>query len=92
MGFIFSVGGDSIFRPGVNNDERLMHLRRAKSEYCFVIIVLTAAVKILEYRYLQVENRDRETFVDIWNHWINVEKPYWEKCADCFIETSELEI
>jgi hypothetical protein len=88
--FIFSVGGDSIFRSNANNDERLTHLLQARRKYGFVVVVLTAERAILEHRFLKISTRNNEEFLGIWRNWNNIEKPYWERCADCIIETSKL--
>ena len=87
---IFSVGGSSIFLAGADNDEHLEQLLRVKGKYGFVVVILYAQKAILEHRYLQVSVRNKEGFLDIWNNWNNVEKLYWEKCADFIVETSEL--
>jgi hypothetical protein len=89
-GFIFAVGGDSIFKSSVDIDERLLQLRQAKKKYGFHIILFTAEEKILEHRYLQVGARGPESFTDVWNNWITIERPAWEKCADYIIETSKM--
>jgi shikimate kinase len=88
--FIFAAGGDSIFRVGADNDARLLQLSQVKENYAFVVVVLIAEETILEQRYLQVGTRDKENFSNIWNNWINVEQPYWEKCADYIVDTSDL--
>ena len=78
----------SIFRASADNPDRLMQLKQAKEKYAFVVILLTVEKKILEHRYLKVGERNTEDFSSVWNNWINVEKPAWEKCADCIVETS----
>ncbi len=88
--FVFAVGGDSLFRVGADNDERLAELVRVKAKYKLVVLVLLADRNILECRYLQVAGRTKNSFPGIWLNWENTEKSYWEKCADCMVDTSSL--
>ena len=88
--FVFAIGGDSIFRPSADNNDRLVQLLHAKEKYGFIVSVLTAEKNILKHRFLQIKGRKEHEFPEIWENWKNVEEPNWEKCADCFVETSEL--
>jgi hypothetical protein len=88
--FVFAIGGDSIFRPSADNNDRLVQLLHARDKYGLIVSVLTAERTILKHRFLQTKDRKEGEFLEIWENWKNVEEPNWRRCADCFVETSEL--
>ena len=88
--FIFAPGGDSIFRPGADNLDRLAQINQVKDEFGLITVVLTAEEEKLRRRFLLTESRKPDGFDAIWENWQNIELPHWALCADCFIDTSDL--
>jgi hypothetical protein len=90
--FIFALGGDSIFRPGAENLNRLDQVYAVKDRFGLIVVVLTAEEGELKRRFLLTKSRNPEEFKVIWNNWLNIELPFWMCCGDYFIDTSDLEL
>lgn len=90
--FIFALGGDSIFRPGAENLNRLDQVNAVKEGFGLIVVVLTAEEGKLKRRFVLTKSRNPEEFKVIWNNWLNIELPYWMCCGDYFIDTSGLEL
>jgi len=88
--FLLDIGGDTVFRPNVDNDERLEQIFWLKNTYSMQIVVLTARREILAFRFIATKNRCTLEFDDIWNNWVNYAQPNWDRCGDIFIDTSSI--
>ncbi len=87
-GFVLDIGGDSIFREGKDNQERLAQVLWLKSTYHAKVIVLFAENKEARQRFITTKNREVGEFPEIWKAWKEIEKPYWLRCSDRFIDTT----
>lgn len=89
-GFIIDMGGENVFRHGVDNDNRLRQILDLKEDLQVKVIVLFSNQQILYKRFCSSKNRKKEEFLSIWNNWIELIFPYWKICGDRFIDTSYL--
>ena len=96
-GFVLDIGGDSVFRLGVDNKDRLNQIIDLKKTYSGRLVVLTANRNVLLERYINTKSKgignslqNEMYFQSLWSNWLNVEKRLWEKCADFFIDTTSL--
>ena len=90
--FILDIGGDTVFRKNVDNDERLAQVIWLKDTYTTSIIVLTAKNEVLRGRFVSTKKRSEDEFDEIWKNWTDVAEPHWNKCGDIFIDTSYLTV
>ena len=90
--FILDIGGDSIFRSGVDNEDRLRQVQQAKVKYGMAVVVLKAEKDVLLARFTSSKNRTAGEFADVWYNWRSIEEPYWDRCADCIIDTTSLRL
>ena len=88
--FILDIGGDSVFRHNVNNDDRLEQILWLKKTYSTHIVILTAIKNILIQRFISTKSRKIIEFDRVWTDWLTVVKPNWQRCADLIIDTSFL--
>ena len=91
--FILAMGGDTVFNKCANNDERLEQVLCAKKTYALQIVVLTARKDILEKRFVASRNEftlELSDFGRDWEEWLDIAEPYWRKCSDIVIDTSDL--
>lgn len=91
-GFVLDFGGDNVFRPNADNDERLLQMKRAKIKYGFEIVVLMADEEVAFKRFMSCKERTPDSFPYVWEGWILVGEPYWLKCADYIFDTTNLVI
>jgi hypothetical protein len=90
IGFVLDIGGDTVFRPRADNDDRLMQILWLKKTYSAQIVVLTARKDILFERFIASKNRNASEFDETWMDWVTVGKPYWQRCVDLLVDTSLL--
>ncbi len=93
--FIMDLGGDSIFRPHADNENRLEQIYWLKKAYSCRLIVLVAQEDTLRHRFLCSKGRDNgknDNFDDLWVNWLIIAEPYWQKCLDLLIDTSSLTV
>ena len=90
--YILDMGGDTVFRKTADNNERLEQVLWVKKTYTPHIIVLTAIKDILLTRYTSAKVRIINEFDDIWENWLCIAEPYWQKCWDIVIDTSFLTV
>lgn len=88
--FVLDLGGDSVFRKGKDNEERLEQVFWLKRTYEAQVVVLTSQKDVLSWRFLSTKNRAIDEFDEIWQAWILVEEPCWQRCADRFVDTTNL--
>jgi shikimate kinase len=89
-GFILDLGGDTIFRRNVDNEDRLQQMIWLKQTYHALIVVLTADKTELLTRFLSTKNRSPADFTDPWLDWHEIAEAYWQRCADSLIDTTNL--
>jgi hypothetical protein len=90
--FIFDIGGDTLFRPSVDNNERLKQILWLKKTYSAQIVLLTGQKDILLKRFISIETRSENDFEELWKNWLDISEPCWRLCGDIFIDTSFLSI
>lgn len=88
QGFALDVGGDSIFREGKDNQERVNQVLWLKHNFDAKVIVLFAKKSVVSQRFLSTKNRGASEFNPVWQAWNKIEKPHWQRCADKFIDIS----
>lgn len=89
-GFVLDFGGDSVFREGTDNDDRVEQVMWLKRSYSAQVVVLTSQQDILRKRFLATKNRTEDEFERIWTSWSLIEEPCWRLCADRIIDTTSL--
>lgn len=89
-GYILDIGGDTVFRANINNDERLEQVFWLKKAYSPKIIILSSKKDVLLKRFIATKNRGENEFNEVWRNWSSVIEPYWRRCGDEFIDTSSL--
>lgn len=85
--FVIDIGGDSIFRNGVDNEDRLSQVISFKKKHNIQVVLLNADDKDLKKRFLSTKDRDQSEFKEVWKNW-KISKHYWRKCSNHCIETS----
>jgi RNase adaptor protein for sRNA GlmZ degradation len=90
--FVLDIGGDTIFRPRANNEERLKQVFWLKTTYLTQIVILTATHDILLKRFTTCKNRKEIEFDKVWEEWLTIGKQYWYRCADFLIDTTYLTV
>ncbi|MCB0213067.1 MAG: AAA family ATPase [Anaerolineae bacterium] len=88
--FVLDLGGDSVFRKSKDNEERLEQVFWLKRTYQAKIVVLTSQKDNLRRRFLSAKNRATNEFDEMWQTWIMVEEPHWQRCTDQFLDTTNL--
>ncbi|MEK7325533.1 MAG: hypothetical protein AAB217_09795, partial [Chloroflexota bacterium] len=88
--FVLDFGGDSVFRKSKDNEERLEQVLWLKRTYAAQVVVLTAQKDVLRRRFLATKDRAADEFDELWQTWILIEEPYWQRCADQFLDTTNL--
>ena len=91
-GFVLDIGGETVFRKNVDNNERLNQVLWLKETYTSIVVVLTASKNVLLNRFISAKNRSENEFDRTWDDWVNVAEPYWQKCGNIFVDTSFLAI
>jgi shikimate kinase len=91
-GFVLDIGGETVFRKNVDNHERLDQVLWLKETYTSFVIVLTASRNVLLNRFISAKNRSASEFDRIWDDWVNIAEPYWQKCGNIFVDTSFLAV
>ena len=86
--FILDIGGETVFRPNVDNDERREQVVWLKNNYLVSIVVLTATPRILLQRFSASKNRGPTEFDELWTSWKSIGEPYWLSCADLVVDTT----
>ena len=87
-GFVLDIGGGTVFRKDRDNTERLQQVLWLKQAYEAKIIVLFAQQQTVQRRFLSVKSRKIDEFTKVWEAWLKIEKPFWQQCADHFIDTT----
>ncbi len=95
--FVLDVGGETIFRPNVDNEERLTQVLRFKKTYLAKIVVLTATKDVLRSRFISAKERIETPSIEndfnkTWKNWQDIAEPYYQRCGDIFIDTSFLAV
>lgn len=97
--FLLDIGGDTVFRPLADNEDRKNQIHWLKSTYSARLVLLTAKRDILFQRYSTSKDRNRRCaneliveFYELWNNWLSIGKPYWSECADLQIDISSQSI
>ena len=90
QGFVLDIGGSSIFRKDKDNQKRLDQILWLKGTFDAKVIVLFAKKSVVRQRFLATKNRKVDEFGTIWQAWKKIEKPYWQRCTDNFINTTGL--
>ena len=88
--FVLDLGGDSVFRKNKDNEERLEQVFWLKRTYQAKVVVLTSQKDNLRRRFLSTKNRATNEFDEMWQTWIMVEEPHWQRCTDQFLDTTNL--
>ena len=91
-GFVLDIGGDTVFRPNANNDDRRDQVLWLKKTYSAQIVVLTAEREILYQRFTASKNRGTREFDVLWIDWESMGEPYWLSCADLIVDTTHQSI
>jgi shikimate kinase len=86
--FVLDIGGDTVFRPNADNDERRQQVLWLKRSYSAFLVVLTARRERLLQRYSTGKNRDLSEFEVLWLDWKTIGEPNWFSCADAVIDTT----
>jgi len=95
-GFVLDIGGGTVFQPKFDNDNRLEQIVLLKKTYFSKIVMLIANQNILFERYkntkkdISSKNQTQvcNNFKEMWNNWLVIEQPYWQRCAEKIIDTS----
>lgn len=88
--FVLDVGGGAVFRSGVDNEARLRDVVKFKRQFSTKVVMLVARRDVVLERYLQSPGSVKKYFEHDWREWVELEKPFWEKCADFSpLDTSE---
>jgi hypothetical protein len=97
--FLLDIGGDTVFRPFMNNEDRKVQVQWLKSNYSAMLVLLTANRETLFQRFSISKDRNRsgsdyliEEFNELWNNWLSIGEPYWSEYADLRIDTSSQSI
>jgi len=90
--FILDIGGDTVFRNGVDNEHRLQELFCLKKNIGLKIIVLVASEDILQSRYYQSPKSKFSQGKYPYGIWKKDAEVYWFQCADKVIDTTLLSI
>ena len=97
--FILDIGGDTVFRPIADNEDRKDQIHWLKSNYSARLVLLTAKRDILFQRFSTSKDRNRRganelnvEFDELWNNWLSIGEPYWCECADLQIDVSSQSI
>jgi shikimate kinase len=91
-GVVLDIGGDIVFRPNVNNDDRREQVLRLKKTFSAQIVVLTAERESLFQRFTASKNRKTSEFDTLWMVWKSIGEPYWRSCADLLVDTTHRSI
>ena len=86
--FVLDIGGDTVFRPHANNDERREQVLWLKRSYSTLLVVLTAGRETLFQRFSTSKHRDTSEFDGLWLDWKSIGEPYWLGCADLVVDTT----
>ena len=87
--FVLDIGGDTVFRPNTDNDERRQQVLWLKRSYSALIVVLTAGKECLFQRNSNGKNRTLTEFELLWLDWKTIGEPNWFSCADAVIDTTD---
>lgn len=88
-GFILDIGGDTVFRHNVNNEERIAQISRIKKNYSASVIVLVADKDVLCQRFQSSEKKGTvDKFEQVWEDWQTIGEPNWKRCEDCRVDTT----
>jgi shikimate kinase len=87
--FVLDIGGDTVFRPDADNDERRQQVLWLKRSYSAFLLVLTAGKESLFQRFSTGKNRDLSEFEALWLDWKTIGEPNWFGCADLVIDTTD---
>jgi shikimate kinase len=97
--FILDIGGDTVFRRGVDNDDRRVQILTLKKRYSAQIILLTSERDVLLRRFTNCEKRKmdgnnklEEAFNEMWTEWLSIGSIYWTSCADLILDTTYLSV
>lgn len=97
--FILDIGGDTVFRPGVDNRDRRAQIEWVKTNYSARVVLLIITRDVLYRRFSNSKNRNLrdtadllERFNVLWNDWLTIGLPNWNDCADLIIDVSSLSI
>ena len=91
-GFVLDIGGDTVFRPNANNDDRRDQVLWLKKTYSAQKVILTAEREILFQRFTRSKNRDTSEYDTLWIDWKSIGEPYWRSCADLVVDTTHQSI
>jgi shikimate kinase len=93
--FILDIGGDTIFRLGVDNEDRKNQIQCLKTRYSARIVLLTSERDVLFRRFSGCEKRKLkgingllEEFDVLWKDWLSIGATYWTSCADLVLDTT----
>jgi shikimate kinase len=93
--FLLDIGGDTVFRPITDNEDRKNQILWLKINYSARLVLLTAKRDILFQRFSTSKDRNRRCaneliakFDELWNNWLSIGEPYWSECADLQIDVS----
>ena len=96
-GFVLDIGGGTVFRPNIDNDDRLRQILQLKNAYSAQVVMLTANQDILFERYINTKTKDASSkqqnsiyFNNLWSDWLTIEQPYWQLCVELTIDTTSL--
>ena len=93
--FILDVGGSTIFHRGGNNDKHLSDILSLKDNSQIKVFTLIAEKEITEKRFGTTKSLytlAQDDFEKIWLEWEEITFPYWERCLDNLVDTSQLSI
>lgn len=86
--FVLDIGGDTVFRPHTDNDERRQQVLWLKRSLSALVVVLTAEREILFQRFSTGKMRDLKEFDGLWLDWKTIGEIYWLGCADLVLDTT----
>jgi hypothetical protein len=91
-GFVIDIGGDTMFREGADNDQRLRQVLEFKQRHGVRVVLLTSQEAVLRSRFVACKSRLPDEFDAPWRDWVETAEPYWRRCADCVVDAGAFDL